>query len=121
MFGFSLNEIYLVLSIFLALLNIYQFFAIRNEKQFIKGLVRSWQNHIEGIKNTLLQLAFIPGHQLTKEKLLGNIQALSQQAAALDKAMIEQRFYDDKELKVKRDDNDKQFKELLAPKKVNQS
>lgn len=117
MFKLSLNDIYLFVGIVLGFLNIYQFFSNRNEKQFITRLVRSWQNHIEGIKNTLLQLAFTPGYQLTKEKLLGNIQALAQQAAALDKAMIEQRFYDDdKETKQKWEDNEKQFRELLTPK-----
>lgn len=117
MLKITLNDIYLILGIILAFLNIYQFFSNKSDKQFVKGLVRSWQNHIEGIKNSLLQLSQTPEVNLSQEKLLGNIQSLAQQAAALDKAMTEERFYDDKELKKKREENDKLFRDLLAPNK----
>lgn len=112
----KLNDIYVLLSIILTALNIYQFFSAHKDKQAIKGLVRSWQNHAEGIKNALLQISMTPVHQLEKEKLLGSIQVLAQQASALDKAMTEERFYDDKELKKKKEENDKVFQQFLKPK-----
>lgn len=74
----DLNNTYLIVGIILGILNIYQLIKNRNDSNFIKGLVRSWQNHIEGIKNSLLQLSQTPGYQLTKEKLLGSIQTLAQ-------------------------------------------
>ncbi len=115
----SLNNIYLIVGIVLGLLNIYQFFMNKSEKSFTKSLVRSWQNHIEGIKNSLLQISQTPGHNLTKEGLSSSIQVLTQQAVALDKAMTEERFYKDSEVKKKREEIEKQFKELLTPKKDN--
>jgi hypothetical protein len=113
MFGISLNNIYFIVAIILSLLNIYQFFTGKEKDQTIKGLVRSWQNHAEGIKNALLQLSLTPGHQLSNDKMYGSIQVLSQQAVALDKALREQRFYDDNEIKKKLEENEEQFKALL--------
>ncbi|MFA7301431.1 MAG: hypothetical protein WC069_03920 [Candidatus Shapirobacteria bacterium] len=115
-----LNTIYTVVGIILGTLNIYQFVTNQEKEKSTKALVRSWQNHIEGIKNALLQLSLTPGHLLSNDKMYGSIQVLSQQACALDKAMIEQRFYDDKEIKNKRDENESYFKEIVKTNKANQ-
>ncbi len=110
-----LNNIYLIIGIMLGLLNIYQLLIGHKERESVKSIIRGWQNQAEGIKNALLGIVYSQQNFSTTEDMKGAIQAISQSAVSLDKAMTEERFYTDKEVKNKKTKSEEEMKELLKP------
>ena len=108
----NLNDIYLILSIILILLNIVQYFRNRDDKNILKNLARSWQNHAEGLKNALLNIAY-SNKYTNKEDVKAAVEAVAQSAVGLDKALVEQRFNTDDEVKKLREKTARQTKQFF--------
>lgn len=116
----ALNIINVVVSISLGLItiisiaiNIFQALSSRSEKHNTKLLVRVWQNQAEGIKNALLGIAYNPHNYSNKEDIASAVNAVAQSAVALDKAMTEERFYSDEEVKRKKEETEKEMQKLF--------
>ncbi len=107
----NLNLFYLLISIVLGLLNIYQFFGKKKDDQAINSLVRSWHNHVQGLKNALHAIASQKVDSQDKNVLYGNLQAIAQQAVALEKAMGEERLHSESEIGKKKHGSEKQIKD----------
>lgn len=94
-------------------INIYQFFTSKEEKKNTKILVRAWQNQAEGLKNALLNISYNPNNFTNKQDVLSAINAVAQSAVSLDKAMAEERFYSEDEVKEKKEETEKEMKKLF--------
>ncbi len=112
----DLNTFYLIASISLTLLNILQFFQNKEKTDTIRNLTRSWQNHAEGLKNSLLNIAYGSEKFTNKSDVAAAIEAVAQNAVALDKALIQQRFNSDKEVKKKIEESEKATQAMFQTK-----
>lgn len=88
-------------------------FVSRKDKESTKSIIRSWQNQAEGIKNALLGISYSPKEFTRREDIAKSVQGIAQSVIALDKAMTEERFYTDKEVKVKKEKAEEETKNLF--------
>lgn len=124
----SLAELILaVFNVIIVIVGVYQLVTSKKEEENTKGKVRAWQNQAEGLKNALLNISYNSKGYSEKDDVIEAITAISQIAVSLDKSFIEERFYNDAEIKVQREKRDEETKKLFSvstsssfnPRKIN--
>lgn len=110
----DLSNISTIVTVFATLYGIYQKIIRDSERSTTKTLLGSWQNQAAGIKNALLGIGQNPNNFSDKKDIAAAVTSVAQSAVSLDQAMVENRFYTDKEIKSKREDGERETKEFLA-------
>lgn len=111
---FSNTELFsIILNVILFIWGGLQLLSARKEEEKARGKIRIWHKHIEGIKNALLQIGQNPNKYTNKEDIASSVQAVAQNAVALDDAFAEDRFYKDEEIKARREIGEKEMKTLF--------
>ncbi|GIW61210.1 MAG: hypothetical protein KatS3mg101_1187 [Patescibacteria group bacterium] len=111
----DLNTIYLALSIFLAILNIYQFFKNRSDVKILDGILTMLHNTSESLRNALLQISQNPDSFTDKKDVINTVGAVSQLASGMVQAIEEQRFYSSKkEAKQMRTKKQEEFQKKMS-------
>jgi hypothetical protein len=109
-----LTIISFTLNLVLSGLGIYQFVTSKKEEENTKSRVRDWQNHAEGVKNALLQISQNPSQYSDKGAVISAVSAVAQSAVTLDKVFVEERFYSDEDVKRKREEAEREIKDLFS-------
>jgi hypothetical protein len=102
-----------ITSLFLAFLNIYQFFNNESEVKTKEFLLTNWHNMTEGIKHALLQIAQNPQSFTDKQDIVNSVNVVAQVATSMAQAMEEQRFFSTKEVLQNRQEKQRKFEDQM--------
>ena len=108
-----LTIISFVFNLVLGLLSLYQFLDSQKKEENTKAMLRSWQNQTEGITNGLLQISQNPKYFSSVTDMAQSVGVAAQSASSLNKAMSQQRFYSDEEVRLQKEKSDQELKKLM--------
>jgi len=117
-----LNDIHLlisivlgILSIFLTILNIFQFFENRSRNKILENILATAHNALEGINYSLNQIISNAQKFSQKEDIINSLTPLSAFINSMTQAIEEQRFYDSsKEVKRSREKSKLKIEKFLS-------
>jgi hypothetical protein len=108
MLQFTSTELFSIsLNIFLAFLGIVQIIVAKKEQEKDVAKVRIWHKQAEGIKESLLDISEHADKFGNKNEMASAVLMVAQNATSLDEAFAEDRFYNDADVKAKRETKEK--------------
>jgi len=109
-----LNTIYLIISIILGVLNIYQFFENKAKKKILENILATSHNVLEGISYSINQIVSNSQKFSQKDDIINSLGVLGAFVHSMARAIEEQRFYrSSEEVKRAREKSNEKFKKWL--------